>query len=74
MNKLVESIYLALIMMLLIYTLISWLDSYVNRVAGQKIWCLIDNGVIETTKEYKENPDKVLESKSKRKVKTDIKS
>lgn len=66
--RLFESVYIAFVMIIVAYYFISWLENKIARTVDRhldfelsheidcQIMGLIDRGVLETTKEYKENP------------------
>jgi len=79
--RLFESVYIAFVMIIVAYYFISWLEGKIRRAVDRELYfevshqvdCqilnLIDTGVLETTEEYKKNPDKFSGPKPRGKVK-----
>ena len=70
MSRLFESVYIAVVMILIGYYLIEWMNRKIRRSVEDELYfqvahevdcnimTLIDTGVLETTEEYKKDPDK----------------
>jgi len=81
MSRLFESVYIALVMIIIAYYLIAWLENKIRRSVEDELYfqvahevdCniinLIDTGVLETTEEYKKDPDKFRGPRFGRKIK-----
>lgn len=76
-----ESVYIAFVIMVIIYYLLILLEQKIGRQVQEELYFevdfsvnrkireLIDMGALETTKEYKDNPEMIYGSKFKGKAK-----